>query len=161
MPERLVLCGGALRAGEDSPLRLAVDGRSQNITLKLEDISKRLVTKVPELLIDLVEIATYINCADQATSRGGAAQAGMGSDWRRSFRFVITVRRPHHWSSPNVLGPLCDALSFLSEDEYAFDFEKAPNPAAVDNYLELGEDSGTFKADEIVLFSGASIHSAA
>ena len=46
MPERLVLCGGAKRAGDDSPLRLALDGRSQNITLKLEDISKRVVKNV-------------------------------------------------------------------------------------------------------------------
>src|SRR5271157_224909 len=43
MPERLVLCGGAKPTGEDSALRLALDGRSQNIRLKLEDIGKRLV----------------------------------------------------------------------------------------------------------------------
>ena len=92
MPERLVLCGGAKRTGEDSTLRLALDGRAQNITLKLEDISKRLVQNVPDLLIDLVEIATYVYCADQATSRGGDAQVGMGSAWRRAFRFVIPVR---------------------------------------------------------------------
>jgi hypothetical protein len=49
MPERLVLCGGAKRTGRDSTLRLALDGRSQNITLKLEDISKRLVKNVPGL----------------------------------------------------------------------------------------------------------------
>ena len=138
----------------DSTLQLALDGRSQNITLKLEDISKRLVKNVPDLLIDLVEIATYVYCADQATSRGGEAQAGMGSDWRRRFRFVIPVRHPDHWSHPKVLEPLCDALSFLSEDDYEFEFEKAANPVRLANYLELSEDSGAFKADEIVLFSG-------
>ena len=82
MPERLVLCGGAKWTGGDTVLRLALDGRAQNITLKLEDISRRLVRDVPDLLIDLVEIATYIYCADQATSRGGDAQVGMGSAWR-------------------------------------------------------------------------------
>jgi hypothetical protein len=54
MPERLVLCGREVRAEADSALHLALDGRSQNITLKLEDVSKRLVATVPELLIDLV-----------------------------------------------------------------------------------------------------------
>ena len=98
MPERLVLCGGERGVGVDSALHLALDGRSQNITLKLEDVSKRLVAKVPGLLIDLVEIATYVYCADQATSRGGEAQAGMGSDWRRRFRFVVPVRHPDHWA---------------------------------------------------------------
>jgi hypothetical protein len=53
MPERLVICGGAIRAGDDSLLRLALDGRSQNITLKIEDISKRMVAPVPDHLIDL------------------------------------------------------------------------------------------------------------
>src|SRR5436853_99100 len=44
MSERLVLCGGAKRTGRESVSRLALDGPSQNITFKLEDISKRLVT---------------------------------------------------------------------------------------------------------------------
>ena len=154
MPERLVLCGGAKRTSEESTLQLALDGRAQNVMLKLEDISKRLVANVPDLLIDLVEIATYIYCADQATSRGGEVQAGMGSDWRRRFRFVIPVRQPDHWNSPKVLGPLCDTMSFLSEDDYAFEFERTTNPTGVNNYLELSEASGPFKADEVVLFSG-------
>jgi hypothetical protein len=154
MPERLVLCGGAKRTGNDSTLRLALDGRSQNVTLKLEDISKRLVKNVPDLLIDLVEIAAYVYCADQAASRGGEAQFGMGSDWRRRFRFVIPVRHPDHWSNPKVLEPLGDALSFLSEDDYAFEFEKAANSVPLGNYLELSEESGAFKADEVVPFSG-------
>jgi 7-cyano-7-deazaguanine synthase in queuosine biosynthesis len=155
MPERLILCGGAKRTGRDSTLRLALDGRSQNITLKLEDISKRLVKNVPGLLIDLVEIATYVYCADQATSRGGDAQVGMGSAWRRSFRFIIPVRNPNHWNNRKVLEPLCHMLAFLSEDDYAFEFEKAANPAPLDKYLELGGgDAAAFQADEVVLFSG-------
>jgi 7-cyano-7-deazaguanine synthase in queuosine biosynthesis len=155
MPERLVLCGGAKRPGRESTLRLALNGRPQNITLKLEDISKRLVKNVPDLLIDLIEIATYVYCADQATSRGGEAQVGMGSAWRRSFHFVIPVRNPNHWSNRKVLEPLCDTLSFLSEDDYTFEFEKAANPVPLDKYLELsGDDAAAFKADEVVLFSG-------
>ena len=96
MPERLVLCGGAKRSGGESILRLALSGRSQNITLRLEDISRKLVRNVPGLLIDLIEIATYVYCADQAISRGGEAQRAMGADWRRDFRFVIPVRNPDH-----------------------------------------------------------------
>jgi 7-cyano-7-deazaguanine synthase in queuosine biosynthesis len=155
MPERLVLCSGAKRAGGNSTLRLALSGRS-NITLKLEDISKKMVRNVPDLLIDLIEIATYVYCADQATSRGGRVQVGMGADWRRSFRFVIPVRNPDHWNHRSVLEPLCSTLSFLSEDDYAFEFEKATNPVPFQNYLEFGDDGGgaAFKADEVVLFSG-------
>src|SRR4051812_1752810 len=155
MSERLVLCGGAKRAGGELILRLALTGQAQNITLKLEDISKRLVSNVSDLLIDLVEIATYVYCADQATSRGGDSQVGMGADWRRSFRFVIPVRKPSHWRHTKVLEPLCSTLSFLSDDDYAFEFEKATNPAPLESYLELTGDEGvSFKADEVVPFSG-------
>src|SRR4026208_1464693 len=133
MPERLVLCGGAKRAGGESTLRLGLSGHSQNITLKLEDISKRLASNVPDLLIDLVEIATYVYCADQATSRGGEAQIGMGADWRRDLRFVIPVRNPRHWNRRDVSEALCSALSFLSDDNYTFEFEKATHPVPFQN----------------------------
>ena len=155
MPDRLILCGGARRTGGDSMLRLALSGRSQNITLRLEDIRRRLVRNVPGLLIDLIEIAAYVYCADQAISRGGDVQRAMGADWRRTFRFVIPVRNPDHWNDASVSEPLCAALSFLSEDEYAFEFEKATDPVLFQDYLELGDDGDTaFKADEVVLFSG-------
>src|SRR5262249_46190508 len=102
-----------------------------------------------------LEIATYVYCADQATSRGGDAQVGMGAAWRRSFRFVIPVRNPNHWNSRQVLEPLCDMLSFLSEDDYAFEFEKATSSVPLNAYLELsGDEAAEFKADEVGLFSG-------
>jgi hypothetical protein len=150
VPERLVLCGGAKRGGEDSTLRLALAGSRQNVTLKLEDIAKRLLNNIPDLLVDLVEIASCVYCADQATGRGGAAQVGMGSAWRRSFRFVIPVRHPNHWNRKAVLEPLCDALF----DDYLFEFEEAPDPTPLETYLELSGDDPGFKADEVLLFSG-------
>ena len=130
MPERLILCGEARRTSGDPILRLALSGHSQNITLRLEDISRKLVRSVPSLLIDLIEIASYVYCADQAISRGGSRQRAMGADWRREFRFIVPVRNPDHWSDPAVSDALCATLSFLSDDDYAFEFEKATNPAA-------------------------------
>ena len=118
MAETLVLCGGVRRPGTESALQLALEGRSRNITLRLEDISKRLVRNVPNLLIDPVEIATCVYCADQATGRGGDCQIGMGSAWRREFRFVIPVRNPDHWSQEPIADLLREALRFLSDDEY-------------------------------------------
>ena len=155
MPERLVLCGEAKRSGANSTLRLALSGRAQNITLKLDDITKKMVKNVPNVLVDLIEIATYVFCADQATTRGGAVQVGMGAGWRRSFRFVIPVRNPNHWNNRDVLEPLCATLSFLSDDEYVFEFETAANPAPFQEYLKFGDSDATaFNADEVVLFSG-------
>jgi 7-cyano-7-deazaguanine synthase in queuosine biosynthesis len=155
LPERLVLCGGARRTGTGDALHLALNGRSQNITLKLDDISKRLVRNIPDLLIDLVEIASYVFSADQATSRGGASQSQMGSDWRRSFRFVIPVRNPDHWNSGTVVDSLRDMLSFLSDDNYCFEFVRSSTPVSFEAYLEFSADKTTsFRASEVVLLSG-------
>jgi 7-cyano-7-deazaguanine synthase in queuosine biosynthesis len=155
-PERLILCGGASKTGEDAALRLATTGRRKNIILRLEDISKKLVKTVPAPLVDLLEIATYVYCADQAISRGGEMQRAMGADWHRSFRFIIPVRNPDFWNCNKVLDLLCSALSFLSEDDYAFKFEKAVSAVPLQDYLKFSDedDAATFKPDEVLLFSG-------
>src|SRR5260370_41905375 len=120
MPDRLVLCGGARRTAADTTLKLALSGARQNIKLKLEDVGRKLIKKVPDLLADLVEIATYVYCADQATSRGGAAQRGMGRDLHHDFRFVIPVRNPDHWSQGSGFDQLSETLWFLSEQRSKF-----------------------------------------
>ena len=86
---------------------------------------------MPDLLIDLIEIATYVYCADQAISRGRDQLSGMGASWRREFRFVIPVRKPDHWSKDATKELLCRALSFLTDDEYVFEFERATKPPVI------------------------------
>ncbi|MGH9709674.1 MAG: hypothetical protein ACRD37_03910 [Candidatus Acidiferrales bacterium] len=85
MPERHVLCGGTKRTAGASALRLALSVWAQNITLTLEDISKKMVRNVPDLLVDLIEIATYVYCADQATSRTGLARLEWGRTSAEAF----------------------------------------------------------------------------
>ena len=66
------------------------------------------------------------------------------------------MRNPDHWNRRSVLELLCSTLSFLSEDDYEFEFEKVTNPVPIQDYLEFSDTDGgaTFKADEVVLFSG-------
>jgi hypothetical protein len=120
-----VWCGGERRTGQDEALQLALHGGSQNIKLKLGDIGPKTAMSIPDLLIDLIEIATYVYFADQATSRGGMAQSEMGSDWQRRFHFEIPVRDPDHWDSATVKGSLCDTLSLLCGDDYDFEFVRS------------------------------------
>jgi hypothetical protein len=89
MPERLVLCSGAKRAGGNSTLRLALSGHSQNVTLKLEDISKRLVKNVPDLLTD--EVVLFSGGLD---SLSGAIEE-LSTDGKR-------VALVSHRSSPKI-----------------------------------------------------------
>jgi hypothetical protein len=113
------------------------------------------VTNLPDVLIDLLELAAYVYCADGMVRRGGSMMAQMGRDWRRKFRFVIPVRLPELWSSEVVSQTLAETLGFLSDDFYQFEFEPLRDPPGFQNYLDLtgGEPHG-FRPDEVVLFSG-------
>jgi hypothetical protein len=152
MAERLILCGGAQREGEGR-LQLALSGQSKNITLSFGGVGKKLAGNLPGRLIDLIEIASYVCCADQAISRGDKVQRIISADWHRSLNFVIPTRDPAHWSK--VVHGLRETLSFLTEDYYYFEFEEETDPVSFQNYANVDDDvDSSFKADEVVLFSG-------
>jgi hypothetical protein len=153
--EHLVLCSGAKgpKAGRASSLSL--HGTSANVRLRIADISRLLLANIPDVLVDLLEVASYIYAADSSIQRGSRIDAQMGARWRRKFRFVIPVRLPDLWSSDPVLSALVETLSFLSEDDYELEFGPLENPPPVANYFEFPDAEGTaFTPDEVILFSG-------
>ena len=155
--EHLILCGGlaGMRPGGAVPLKLDLHGQSANIRLQIEDISRRLLTQIPDADIDLLEVASYIYAADSAVARGGQTDAGLGRNWRRRLRFVIPVRRPELWLSAPVTSALIDTLGFLSDDAYAFEFQPLETPPAVASYFEFPvDDAAAFSPDAVILFSG-------
>ena len=58
----------------DDVCRIALDvrGKDRNVNLRIADISRSMVSNIPDLLLDLLEIAAYVYCADQHASRGSA-----------------------------------------------------------------------------------------
>src|SRR5262245_35736271 len=121
--ERVILCGSvgdrALPLGLKEPLRLRMWGPHSNVHLKIEDVRKAMYKEVPCVFLDLIDIATYVYCADQAITRGGGGihdSGEIGQNWRRTLFFRIPVRNPEVWSSNSVLPQLISTLSFLSED---------------------------------------------
>src|ERR1051326_5523368 len=153
--EHLVLCGGVdERPRADSKiLRLNLQGPSENVHLKISDISERLVANIPNIMVDLLEIASYIYAADSAISRGGPSDEQLGKRWRRKLRFTIPVRERHIWSSDSVLVSLVETLGFLSDDDYEFKFRSLADPPAVKSYFEFPDSEATgFRPDEVVLF---------
>src|SRR6185369_10092833 len=125
MPERYVFCGG-LKASPNRPNALHIDVNApadspSRVNLKIGDLSKRMADNIPDALTDMLEVATYVYCADQFTTRGTNQMTEMGAEWRRQFRFKIPVRRPDLWSRPEICEALSETLGFLSEDEYQFD----------------------------------------
>ena len=132
---------------------ISSSGNNRNASLRIQDISKSFAANISDIFSDLIEIATYVYCADQAVTRGGTTDRGMGANWRRHLRFHIPVRQPDIWLSPEISECLSSTLGFLSDDHYTFKFTKLENPPPFERYLEgLGDPS--LKPEEIVLFSG-------
>ncbi len=157
---RLFLCGGASRpraveypAGiQTEPLLIWGDKR--NIEFKISDIAERMGAKIPDLYVDLLDIAAYVYSADQSTPRGGAGSRDMHSRWRRDMYFVIPVRCLDFWSQQNVRETLTSTLDFLSDDNYDFRFVKLDHPPKTQDYFEFSKEDTVFEPDEILLFSG-------
>ena len=152
-----IVCGGAepaLPPGDRTLVRLNVAGTGQNVNLRITDISRAMLATVPDVLVDLLEIAAYVYCADQRCPRGSDKLPQLGRDWRRQMHFVIPVRQPDLWNSAEVTGAPCDVLGILADDFYTFSFVRAseslpPRERYFDEFAE-----GAFEPDEIALFSG-------
>jgi hypothetical protein len=127
-----------------------------DVKLKITDFTNRLASNLPDVLTDLVEVASYIYCADQAVTRGGEGVVAFGKNWRRHLFFHIPVREPDTWSSEEVTTTLRDTLTFLSgDDEYKFHFYPHQSPAPMQTYLDLQPEAQTIdEIDEVLLFSG-------
>ena len=155
--EHLVLCGAAASRGKAAAAYLNLDlhGPSKNVHLKIEDISRRLLANISSVHADLLEIASYIYAADSAIPRGGKTDPQLGARWRRKLRFVIPVRRTDLWSSDPLLSALVETISFLSDDNYEFEFCPFENPPPVEGYFPFsGAKDVRFTPDEVILFSG-------
>jgi 7-cyano-7-deazaguanine synthase in queuosine biosynthesis len=159
MPERIVFCGG-LKAGRNQRDALHIDvsapvGSRSRVNLHMGDLLRPLADNVPHVLTDMLEIAVYVYCADQFTSRGTSKMTNMGAHWRRKFRFSIPVRTFAFWSKAEIRNALIETLGFLSEDEFDFEFVQATNMTPFQSYLGFSDPSAhTIKPDEVVLFSG-------
>lgn len=161
MREHLVLCGGAKltssqKAWQDAErLLLDADPKRGNVNLRISDITDKMAASLPEVAADLIEVATYVYCADQAIRRGGPAEIDYGEKWRRSFRFEIPVRCPDMWSSSKVIDVLKRTLSFLSDDDYDFGFTKLAKALPLARYLEFDQNTPQVTdVKEVALFSG-------
>ncbi|MDB5308816.1 MAG: queC 2 [Gemmataceae bacterium] len=154
----LILCGGERRTaaprGWWRACQVSLEiGSGADVHLALRQLTDRMCKEVPDVALDLLELAAFVYAADQAITRGGTTRVDYGDDWRRRFRFQVPVRRPAVWNRPDVRAALAGALEFLTDDVYEFGFRRAENPRRSDSYLFQGSPGGT-EFDEVVLFSG-------
>ena len=159
--KRYIICGNAPTSGiEENPdrdLRLRLWGKDgpDKITLRIEDIHKKMSKDVPDSFQDLLEIATYVYSADQAIPRGADDVDSFGHGWRRNLHFIIPVRNPDFWNGEEIQQALCSTLGFLSDDSYHFEFTKLKEAQAFQGYLDFNDDGRLLGyPEQVVMFSG-------
>lgn len=144
--------------GSGKPFRKTFELNSHpdggNVNLIVGNISRRLAQNIPDIALDLLEVGSYVYCADQTVRRGGRTWPKDGQAWHRDFVFDIPVRRLDIWNKPEVTDCLEETLGFLSDDHYQFRFRPLTRKLPREPYFEFGEDQPWFKADQVLLFSG-------
>jgi hypothetical protein len=159
----IIPCGGqspmmgSSNGDNTLPLNLWTSDRSRPdwLRLELENLHGKLYRPVPKQFEDLLEIATYVYCADQATSRGGLDVDSFGGRWRRRFQFHIPVREPDLWNSAPVKRMLADTLGFLSDDIFEFTFTAAKHAPGMQYYLPgLKDELLRGEPQQVIMFSG-------
>jgi hypothetical protein len=113
-----------------------------------------LVHGIPDPFADLLEIAAYVYCADQAIPRGGQGVLNFGMKWRRKLQFAIPVRVPELWRSAEMMKALTECLDFVSDDSIEFHFAKLRKAQPVEQYFEFGDGQPVKGIEEVILFSG-------
>lgn len=155
-----VICGGLSPPKASSDYLLELDTCpnapvQRRVQLSLETLTERLLDDIPPALEDAIHIAAYVFAADRLAPRGSNQMARMGDDWRRNFRFKIPVRRSDIWRRHEIRDRLVQALEFLSEDNFTFDFEDGNPGARLTGCLGFNEPHAhKVKPDDVILFSG-------
>ena len=114
----------------------------------------RDVYHLPDRVLDLLELAAYVYCADRLVRRGTKGALEYHA-WARSFHFVVRVRDHKFWQQSAVLDALSRALQFMTGDrEYRFTFQ--PGHSTPKTNLFDAEQFHLAPSDNlsVVLFSG-------
>ena len=153
MKQHVIECGVDAPSFEGS-IAMNVHGPSKNVNLRIDYISRTMLGNLPDLLIDLLEIASYVYCADQRLDRGTDQLSKFGENWRRSLKFSIPVRELPVWQDSEVLEALSDTLGFLSDDTYSFEFWQAKTPTQPKELYFHDLIDPEDEHDGVALFSG-------
>lgn len=113
------------KIGTDGHVQVSHDqtlARSKRLRISAEPFSRSLGTEVPDYLEDLVHVACAVHAVDRLIPRRHGLQERDQHRWNRHIRVQLSVRRPDLWMRPAILEALIDALGYLTEDNWEFDF---------------------------------------
>jgi hypothetical protein len=124
---------------------------SDDLTLRAEPLGDTLLGDVPPRVADLVHVAALAYAADQEVTRGGSADV-YGQDWRRRLTLVVPVAEPDFWIQDAVRSSLSDALRFLTEDDWEFEFQPLQRGGLMQTRFGIADPNRPPEA--VVLLSG-------
>lgn len=156
--ETWVFCGGARhRRPPPNSITLEPDAGRPLVRVGTTDITDALTGRMPPQFNDLLRIAAFVLAADGAVKRGSATDVDLGDRWHRSFNFVVGVECPEFWRDETTTAALVKAASFVSGDDYTFEFQ--PLARREKEQLSLCRSSGApmepwDNVGSAVLFSG-------
>lgn len=158
MTEYFVLADGALlpsdAPAEPSVVRLATYGSDRNLRRTIDVFRMSFGQEVPEILDDLLWVASFVYAADRWVSRYSPKDV-FAKRWYRSFRMVVPVWRFPVWQDPVVRAALEETLRFLTGDEWSFEFVQRSGGQPAQRVLQFHEPVDPLpKADLVALFSG-------
>ena len=140
-------------------LHREINGISANVLLRYE----RFVNapeEIPERILDLLQIASYIFCADRMANRG-SRDSITNSGWARTFSLKIPVIDISFWEDDSVKRYLSEALVFMTGDRrYSFEFIKSQDQILPNTFHQLAlfseAESDLINAidADVMLFSG-------
>lgn len=137
----------------DERLHFDVNGQLKSVSLRVGGLSKVLVSRLPNLVLDLIEVATLVYAVDACVSRGGTADQNMAAKWHRVFHITMPVRELDAWTKPEISAALEETLMFLSGDRFHFTFTRSTAKPSTTRYFQFG-DGGDWVPSSIVMFSG-------
>jgi hypothetical protein len=80
---------------------------------------------LPPKILDLIQIASYVFCADRLVNRGSRRSLSNRA-WGRNFEFHIPVLDHVFWNNQMLKNALSEALVFMTGDrKYNFVFERS------------------------------------
>jgi 7-cyano-7-deazaguanine synthase in queuosine biosynthesis len=112
------------------------------------------VYHLPDRVLDLLEIAAYVFCADRWVGRG-ANDAVEYDGWGRTIHYVIKVRDHAFWQRSDVSKALDDALKWVTGDEsHSFTFLPGHSTPATTLFDKSGIQIEATSNAKVALFSG-------
>ena len=76
--------------GNGETLRFEIDGKPKGVTIRIGQLSRALVTDLPDEALDLIEIAALVYAVDASVTRGGPTDRRLAEAWYR--RFALQIR---------------------------------------------------------------------